>query len=211
MVMNLGKISSHFNKILGGLYMVRLEKTNHVNFKEMNFDQLFKQISPEEICDNVFTLVGKVFPVITAGKEDHYNSLTASGGGLGLLFKKPTAWCILRADRYTLEMIQKEQTYTMSYFPSEFKEQVLFLGSKSGRDSEKMKEVELTGVQTPSGDMSFKEARLIIECKLTEITTPNPNDFYSQEAKDWINEAYKDANHYRKYVFGEITHVWVKK
>ena len=25
------------------------EKTNHVNFKEMNFDQLFKQISPEEI------------------------------------------------------------------------------------------------------------------------------------------------------------------
>jgi flavin reductase (DIM6/NTAB) family NADH-FMN oxidoreductase RutF len=85
------------------------------------------------------------------------------------------------------------------------------LGSKSGRDSEKMKEVELTSVQTPSGDMSFKEARLIIECKLTEITTANPNDFYSQEAKDWINEAYKEANDYRKLVFGEITHVWVKK
>jgi hypothetical protein len=43
----------------------------------MNFDQLFKQISPEEICDNVFTLVGKVFPVITAGKGDHYNSMPA--------------------------------------------------------------------------------------------------------------------------------------
>jgi hypothetical protein len=39
---------------------------------------------------------------------------------------------------------------------------MLFLGSKSGRDSKKMKEVELTNVQTPSGDMSFKEARLII-------------------------------------------------
>ena len=187
------------------------EKTNHVNVKEMNFDQLFKQISPEEICDNVFTLVGKDFFVITAGKEDHYNSMIGSGGGLGVLFKKPTTWCIIRADRYTLEMIQKEQTYTMSYFPNEYKEQMLFLGSKSGRDSEKMKEVELTSVQTPSGDMSFKEARLIIECKLTEITTPNPNDFYTQEAKDYINEAYKEANDYRKYVFGEITHVWVKK
>ncbi len=116
-----------------------------------------------------------------------------------------------RADRYTLEMIQKEQTYTMSYFPNEYKEQILFLGSKSGRDSEKMKEVELTGIQTPSGDISFKEARLIIECKLTQITTPNPNDFNTQEAKDYINEAYKDRNDYRKYVFGEITHVWVKK
>ncbi len=38
-----------------------MKKTNHINVKEMNFDQLFKQISPEEICDNVFTLVGKDF------------------------------------------------------------------------------------------------------------------------------------------------------
>jgi hypothetical protein len=57
-----------------------------LNLKEMSFDQLFKQISPEEVSDNVFTLVGKDFTVITAGKQDHYNSMTASGGGLGLLF-----------------------------------------------------------------------------------------------------------------------------
>ncbi len=177
----------------------------------MNFDQLFIRISPEELPDNVFTLVGRVFPVITAGNQDRYNSMTASGGGLGLLFKKPTTWCILRADRFTLEMIQKKQTYTMSYFPNEYKEQIVFLGSKSGRDSEKMKEVELTVIQTPSGNISFKEARLVFECKLTEVTTANPNDFYSQEARDFINEAYKEPNDYRKHVFGEITHVWIKK
>jgi len=45
--------------------------------------------------------------------------------------------------------------------------------------------------------MSFKEARLIIDCKLTQITTPNPNDFCTQETKNYINEAYKEANHYR--------------
>jgi flavin reductase (DIM6/NTAB) family NADH-FMN oxidoreductase RutF len=188
-----------------------LKKTNHANIKEMNFDQLFKQITPEEISDNVFTLIGKVFPIITAGKDDHYNSMTASGGGLGLLFVKPTTWCILRGDRYTLEIIQKEQTYTMSYFPKEYKKQILFLGSKSGRESEKMKEIELTSVQTPSGDISYKEARLIIECKLTALTTAIPDDYYIQEAKDAINEAYEEAKVYRKFVFGEITHVWVKK
>jgi flavin reductase (DIM6/NTAB) family NADH-FMN oxidoreductase RutF len=85
------------------------------------------------------------------------------------------------------------------------------LGSKSGRDSGKMKEVKLTALKTPSGDVSFKEARLIIECKLTQITTPNPDDFYTQEARDYIKEAYKKASDYRRYVFGEITHVWVKK
>jgi flavin reductase (DIM6/NTAB) family NADH-FMN oxidoreductase RutF len=128
-----------------------------------------------------------------------------------MLFKKPTTWCLLRSDRYTLEMILKEQTYTISFLPEEYRKQMLFLGSKSGRDSEKMKETELTGVQTPSKDMSFKEARLIIECKLTQNTTPDPGDFYSQEAKDYLSEAYKDKSDYRKYVFGEITHVWVKK
>lgn len=191
-----------------------LGKQNYVferRIHTMNFDKLFKQISPEEICDNVFTLVGKDLYVVTAGKEDNYNSMIGSGGGFGLLLKKPTTWCFFRADRYTLELIQKDQTYTLSYFPDEYREQMLFLGSKSGRDSEKMKEVELTSIKTPYGNMSFKEARLVLECKLTAIITANPNDFYTQEDKDFINEAYKEANVYRKLVFGEITHVWLRK
>ena len=185
--------------------------TNPENIKEMNFDKLFKQISPEEISDNVFILAGKDLSVITAGKEDHYNSMISSGGGFGLIFEKPNTWSILRADRYTLEIIQKEQTYTLSFFPIEYKNQMLFLGSKSGRKSEKMKEVNLTGIQIPSGNMSFKEARLIIECKLMAAITANPDDFYTQVVKDAIIEAFKEANVYRKFIFGEITHVWVKK
>jgi hypothetical protein len=75
-----------------------------------------------------------------------------------------------------------------------------------------MQEVELTSIELPSKNMSFKEARLIIECKLTQITTPIfPNDFYSQDAIDFLSEPYKDLGEHRKYVFGEITSVWVKK
>ena len=188
-----------------------MKTTKPKTIREMNFEQLFLQITPEEITDNVFTLVGKDFYVITAGKEEQSNSMIASGGGMGLLFKKPTTWCTLRSDRYTLEMIQKENTYTISYFPNEYREQMFFLGSKSGRDSDKMNEVNLTPVQTTSGDMSYKEARLILECRLTQITTPNPSDFYTPEAKDYLKEAYKTESDFRKYVFGEITCVWVKK
>jgi flavin reductase (DIM6/NTAB) family NADH-FMN oxidoreductase RutF len=188
-----------------------MKTTNHGYINEMNFEQIFTQISPEGINDNVFTMAGKDYYVITAGKADHYNSMTASGGGMGVLFKKPTTWCVFQSNRYTLEMIQNEQTYTLSYFPEEYKKQMLFLGSKTGRGTEKMKEVELTSVQTPSGDISFKEAGLIMECKLTQITTPNPNDFCTPEAKDYLNEVYKDPNEIRKYVFGEITRIWVKK
>ncbi len=177
----------------------------------MNFNQIFKEISVKEVSDNVFTLVGEDYFAVTAGKEDNYNSMIGSGGGLGMLFKKPTTWCVLKADRYTLKLIEQEKTYTLSYFPIDYKKQMLFLGSKSGRDSDKMHETKLSHIQTPSGNTSFEEAKLIIECRLTQITTPDPNDFISQEAKDYLNNAYKDASDYRKYVFGEITHVWIKQ
>jgi len=177
----------------------------------MNFEQLFKQIPPEELRDNVFTLVGKNFFLITAGKENHYNSMVGSGGGFGVLFRNPTSWCLLQTTRYTLELMEKVGTYTLSYFPNEYKEQMLFLGSKSGRNSEKMRETQLTSIQTLSGDMSFKEAGLIFECRLTQLTTPAPDDFCTVEAKEYIREAYKDVNEYRKYAFGEITRVWVRK
>ncbi len=188
-----------------------MKTTNHFKHQKMTFNQLFTQILPEEISDNVFKLVGKDFFAITAGQKAHYNSMIGSGGGLGMLFKKPVTWCVLRSDRYTLELMQKEQMYTLSYFPNEHREQMLFLGSKSGRDTDKMKEVELTVVRTPSGNISFEQARLVIECKLMQITMPGLADFYSREAKDYLNEAYKSLDDYRKYVWGEIVAVWIKR
>jgi len=176
-----------------------------------DFKQLFTPIAPEQIPDDVFTLAGKIFPVITAGTRGRYNSMTASGGGMGLHFRKPVTYCLLASRRYTLELIQEARTYTLSYFPDEYQRQVIFLGSESGRESDKMQKVELTAVETPVGNISFKEARLIIECALTQITTPGIEDFSSQETRDYLSKTYADAGEVRKYVFGEITQTWVKR
>ena len=93
-----------------------MEAIKRMNVEENDFKQLFWQISPKEISDNMFTLVMDNFYVITAGNEAHYNSMIGSGGGFGLLFRKPASWCVIRTDRYTLELIQKEQTYTITGF-----------------------------------------------------------------------------------------------
>lgn len=177
----------------------------------MNFNELFQEIAPEEVRDNVFALAGKDFFAITAGGKNHYNAMIGSGGGFGLLFKKPFAFCILRQDRYTLELMRETGTYTLSYFPEGYKEKALVLGGQSGRDSDKMRNVELTALETPSGEMTFAEARLIFACRLTQLTTPLPDDFCATEASTYIREMYKDKNEYRLYVFGEITHVWAKR
>ena len=84
----------------------------------------------------------------------------------------------------------------------------MLLGTKSGRDSNKMEESALTVIETPICNMAFEEASLIIECKLTQITTPNKDDFYSDEARAYLSEAYTDPGEIRQYVFGEITSVW---
>ena len=178
----------------------------------MKFEDIYKQIKPEEITDNIFTLVGKIFPVVTVGDKSKYNSMLASGGGLVLLFRKPSTMLLFPKKRYTLELIEEEKKYTLSYIPDEYNKQIMFLGNKSGRNSNKMEEVELTAIETPLGNMSFSEARLIVECKLSQIVTPNfPGDFYLQEDIDNITEPYKDLKEHRKYVFGEITNVWIKK
>jgi flavin reductase (DIM6/NTAB) family NADH-FMN oxidoreductase RutF len=179
--------------------------------KTKTFEELFQPIETTGLTDNVFKLVGKDYTVITAGNPGSFNSMTASWGGQGILFGKPVTWCFLRASRYTLELMRKETSYTMSYFDDKYKEQVLFFGSKTGRNTDKMKETTLTHVLTPSGNSSYKEARLIFECKLTEITTVNPDDFYAQADKDFIIEGYNDVKAYHKLVFGEITKIWIKK
>jgi len=181
---------------------------NPSTINDIDFQQLFQSIAPEFISDNVFTLA---YSAITAGKQHHYNSMIGSGGGFGLFFKKPSTWSLLKSDRYTLELIQKEQSFTLSYFPRQYNQQALFLGSESGRNTAKMEEVELTSVQLPSGNISYAEARLILECNLTAITTPSPEDFYSPEALHYLAEAYKEPSDHRKIVFGEITHAWVKR
>jgi len=177
----------------------------------VKFEDLFSQIAPEEISDNVFVLVGKVFPVVTVGGPKDCNAMVASGGGMGLLFRKPATWCVFPSNRYTLELIEKRGTYTLSYFSDEYRERFMFLGKKSGRDTNKMEEAELTAIETPLHNTSFEEARLVIECNLMQITVPAVSDFYSEETRKYLEETYRDPGEIRKYVFGEIMAAWTRR
>jgi len=181
--------------------------------KERSFDQLFKPIDVKDIPEDVFTLISEDFSVLTAGTPSHYNSMVAGWGGWGILFSKPHAFSFLRATRYTLEIMRKENRYTMTFFDEEFKDDIMAFGIQSGRNSDKMKTTALTSLQTPAGNMAFKEAKLIIELNLTQVTTVSPNDFLVPENRKFIVDANPGGNpsDYHRMVFGEITNVWVRK
>jgi flavin reductase (DIM6/NTAB) family NADH-FMN oxidoreductase RutF len=180
------------------------------NIASLTFDELFTEINPTDITENVFKLFGQDFAVITAGNETYFNSMTAAYGGYGIQCALPSTWCFIGANRYTLDFIRGEQTYTMCWFNDEYKDAVLYFGSISGRNSDKMANNPLTYVITPDGNIAYKEAKLILECKLMQITTVSPDDFYFQKGKEFVEEGFEDAQDYHKMVFGEITKVWRK-
>lgn len=175
------------------------------------FEKLFTQISPYELTDNKFPIINKNNCVITTGKLGVHNSMVGNVSGFGVLLHKPICFCIFPENRYTLELIEKNLTYTISYFDKQYEKDVMFFGSKSGRNSNKMNETKLIAIETPLGNVTYQEVSWCFECKLVQGTIITEKDFINDEMKSAVLEAYKAAGVYRKYVFGEILSVWMKK
>uniref|UniRef100_S0DGI3 Flavin reductase like domain-containing protein n=1 Tax=termite gut metagenome TaxID=433724 RepID=S0DGI3_9ZZZZ len=175
-----------------------------------SFDEIFTRIEITQVPEDMFKLVGSDLTVITAGTDGDYNSMVAGWGGWGILLNKPVTWCILHADRYTLEYMLREKKYTMCYFDEGQKEEIMFFGGKSGRDTDKMKEHTLLPVTAPDGSIAYKEAKLVIECTLSEVTKVSPDDFHTPEGREFASGAFADVVDYR-LVFGEVTGVWIRK
>ena len=80
-----------------------------------------KEINPEAVEDNVFKLIGNDWMLIAAGSMDSYNMMTASWGGLGVLWNRKICFCVLRPQRYTREFMEKTGSFTLSFFDEEFR------------------------------------------------------------------------------------------
>lgn len=173
------------------------------------FAKRYDTVAPKDFDENFFELVGDDWTVITAGEES--NSMVASWGGTGIMFNKPVTWCFLRANRYTLEKIREAGTYTMCYFPADYKGDILKFGTASGRNTDKMAQTKLTPITTPEGVPAYDEAKIIIECKLIAASTVSKDEFYTDEAKEFLQGGYDEAKDWHKLVFGEITDIYVKK
>lgn len=186
-------------------------KLTHEEIKSRPFSELFDTIDVRNIKEDVFTLVGEDYGILTAGTPEKYNSMVTSWGGWGIVFGKPGVFHFLRSNRYTLEMMREQQVYTVSFFDSEFKDDIMQFGMKSGRDSDKMKETKLTAVQTPDENPAYKEAKIILECRLSEITTVAPEDFYNAEDRKFVTDAHAETGDWHKLVLSQITKAWVRK
>ena len=163
-----------------------------------------KEIAPSEIKENPVQLFGKDWALVTAGNIRDFNTMTISWGMLGNLWSAPMAICYVRPQRYTHQYIERHKHYTLAFFEHEMKQILSVMGSKSGRDIDKMHYPGLTAMELPSGLVGFKEAKLIIECEVAYSDVLKETGFLNNELMEKI---YPQRDLHTVYI-GRITHVW---
>ena len=116
----------------------------------------------ERLTPEILHVFGRQPPLLTAGDKTGLNTMTIGWCQLGRLWNLPVCTVFVRPCRYTYEYTEKNGVFTVSLFDKgEYRPQLNLLGTRSGRDIDKMHDSGLTPVQF-DGQMAFAEARAVL-------------------------------------------------
>lgn len=167
--------------------------------------QNFTEISAKDLNENPFKLIGDEWTLITAGTPDNYNTMTASWGGVGVLWNKNVVTIYIRPQRYTYEFTENNDYFTLSFFTQEYKKALTYCGKHSGKECDKAKECGLTPIKIDE-TTTFDQAKLVLVCKKLYHDDIKPENFHDNLI-DIQN--YPNKDYHRLYI-GEIIKVYSK-
>jgi len=167
----------------------------------------FREIAPEALTDNVFKAIGRDWMLITAGTAGGFNTMTASWGGLGILWGKPVAFVFVRPQRHTFGFMEAGSHYSLSFFDETYRKVLNYCGTTSGRDVDKVAETGLTPLPGSTGAVLFEEARLAMECRKLYAQDLTEANFVDSAI---VDQAYAARDFHRMYV-GEVVRIWEKE
>lgn len=140
--------------------------------------------------------------LLTSGNfaDGKFNSMTISWGGMGTMWGKPFVQVVVRPTRHTFNFMEANPDFTICAFADQYHKALQLLGSKSGRDGDKIKESGLTPCKsTHVTAPSFIEANLVIECRKMYADLFRPQGFI-----DKTLENNYQLGDYHKFYFGEV-------
>ena len=128
----------------------------------------FQMISPNA-ADEVFDRIGKQWMLITArGKneagEEVANTMTASWGGMGILWNRPVAFCFIRPQRYTYRLTEQAERFSLSFLGEQYRDALKLCGTKSGKELDKFAAAGITAADF-NGVPFIGEAELVLVCR----------------------------------------------
>lgn len=160
----------------------------------------FESIDLRKVKINPFRQIGDKWMLITAGDPNNFNTMTASWGGLGVLWNKDVATCYVRPQRYTYKFMEKNEFFTLCFFEDEDKDILTYCGSHSGKDVDKIENTGLVSFKTEKGNVSFEQAIFYYECRKLYVEDIKPSNFKDKSLEKKI---YSKKDYHRLYI-GEI-------
>ena len=167
-----------------------------------------KKIDPKDLDRNAIQLIGQQWMLVTAGRGNHFNTMTASWGGLGFLWNKPVAFVFVRPERYTFEFMEEYGTFSLSFMDKDHRHALKVCGAQSGRDTDKIADAGLVPLATEQGNVYFEGTEIVLECR-TLYTDFLKEDRFADDGPllKWYGD--HEGGLHKMYV-AEITNAWVK-
>jgi flavin reductase (DIM6/NTAB) family NADH-FMN oxidoreductase RutF len=162
-------------------------------------------INPQDFVVRINELWKSNWFLLTSGnfEKNHFNTMTVAWGYFGIMWNRPIAVVVVRPTRFTYKFTEKYGSFTLTSFDKSYKKDLLLLGTKSGRDGDKIAETGLTTCAAEKIDApSFKEAVLSVECTKIYRDVFKPENFLDPTIDK--NYPFKD---YHIMYFGEIIHI----
>lgn len=165
-----------------------------------------KPIPYDQLLVRSHHLWAKQWLLLTAGEfpEGRYNTMTVGWGSLGRMWGRPYAQVVVRPSRYTYGFMERYDSFTLCTFSEDYRRALNLLGTKSGRDGDKITEAGLTPIpSTRVAAPGFAEAELILECRKMYWDDMNPAHFLDPG----IEANYPRKDYHRIY-YGEILAIY---
>lgn len=163
------------------------------------------KINPYNFRTSIFDLWNNQWLLLTSGdfEKKEYNSMTIAWGSFGVMWNKNFIQIVVRPTRHTYEFINKYDNFTVSAFNKEHREKLKILGSKSGRNIDKINNSGFNAVKSEIiSSPGYEEAELIMECKKIYF-----QDFDSANFLDNSIENLYPNKDYHRIIWGEIVNI----
>ena len=158
--------------------------------------KLWKEIAPEEL-GNAMQMIGKDWMLIVARDEaeNKVNGMTASWGFFGVMWNKNVAVCMIRPQRYTYGLAEREDRLSISFFSEDYRDALRLCGTKSGRDLDKL---AASGLHTEEldGVSVVSEADTVLICRKLYAGDLTREGFLDPS----LLSHYKQEDYHRMYV-----------
>ena len=144
---------------------------------------------------------------LNVSHEGKDNTMTIGWGSLGYIWKKPIVMVMVRYSRHTYRMLDDAGEFTVSIpFGDDFKKELAFCGTKSGRDVNKFDGCDLITVKGHKVNAPLIDGcDLHYECKVVYKQVMEPGMLNGDlDAKFYKN------NDFHVLYYGEIVGTYVK-